>query len=586
MFRKVADVKREKELAEKRKNDPPLELSSDHPVRKLISRFRKMSDNKQQNHVASKNTNAKDPEKGESTPNNLTVNQGGGKGGSARLINVSENGANQNNTKAAAATKWGKFLAGATSTPSTTAPSGGNAPPNNQTTKNVTPVVKTAAKPVSKWGKLLSGKPQETIPEEDDSAKKKSNLRKPDPSDNSILRSDNKLDPTEEPPLTSTPNNLTVNQGGGKGGSARLINVSENGANQNNTKAAAATKWGKFLAGATSTPSTTAPSGGNAPPNNQTTKNVTPVVKTAAKPVSKWGKLLSGKPQETIPEEDDSAKKKSNLRKPDPSDNSILRSDNKLDPTEEPPLTQRDISLAVGGGTGPVLSPAEQQVIASLYDIKLDIKEEIETLNQKMTKIDDQIGDILKLFSPHSSPYSSHTPSSMSSRLHSSMESNSCNSSTGSNSMVTSPKGSVPSSPHRHALENLPVTSLDSSRTNTPPPVPKRGVAAAAAKGVIAKASSSGSNGSSSSGSTEKAKPPPVKSDPPKPPSPPREPEPRSESACGSTGSASSTSSRGKRKKSAGGRTKVAPQEMELSGVSFSKDDESAHIKDRDLDIL
>ena len=45
IFRKLADVRRERELAERRKNDPPLsELSSDHPVRKLISRFRKISD--------------------------------------------------------------------------------------------------------------------------------------------------------------------------------------------------------------------------------------------------------------------------------------------------------------------------------------------------------------------------------------------------------------------------------------------------------------------------------------------------------------------------------------------------------------
>jgi len=44
IFRKVADVQREKELSEKRKNDPPLELPSDHPLRKLISRFRKKSD--------------------------------------------------------------------------------------------------------------------------------------------------------------------------------------------------------------------------------------------------------------------------------------------------------------------------------------------------------------------------------------------------------------------------------------------------------------------------------------------------------------------------------------------------------------
>ena len=43
MFRKIADVLREKELAERDRNDPPVELSTDHPVRKLISRFRKMS---------------------------------------------------------------------------------------------------------------------------------------------------------------------------------------------------------------------------------------------------------------------------------------------------------------------------------------------------------------------------------------------------------------------------------------------------------------------------------------------------------------------------------------------------------------
>lgn len=43
VFRKVADIIREKELAEKNKNEPPIEFSDDHPVRKLISRFRKLS---------------------------------------------------------------------------------------------------------------------------------------------------------------------------------------------------------------------------------------------------------------------------------------------------------------------------------------------------------------------------------------------------------------------------------------------------------------------------------------------------------------------------------------------------------------
>jgi len=43
VFRKIADVLREKELAERDRLGPPVELSPDHPVRRLISRFRKMS---------------------------------------------------------------------------------------------------------------------------------------------------------------------------------------------------------------------------------------------------------------------------------------------------------------------------------------------------------------------------------------------------------------------------------------------------------------------------------------------------------------------------------------------------------------
>ena len=41
IFRKVSDVKREKELAEKRKNDPALNQTQDHLVRKLFSKFKK-----------------------------------------------------------------------------------------------------------------------------------------------------------------------------------------------------------------------------------------------------------------------------------------------------------------------------------------------------------------------------------------------------------------------------------------------------------------------------------------------------------------------------------------------------------------
>jgi len=44
IFRKVADVKKEHELSERQKNEAPLDLPSDHPLRKLISRFRRRSE--------------------------------------------------------------------------------------------------------------------------------------------------------------------------------------------------------------------------------------------------------------------------------------------------------------------------------------------------------------------------------------------------------------------------------------------------------------------------------------------------------------------------------------------------------------
>ena len=41
IFRKVSDLKKEKELAERRKNDPALNQTQDHLVRKLFSKFKR-----------------------------------------------------------------------------------------------------------------------------------------------------------------------------------------------------------------------------------------------------------------------------------------------------------------------------------------------------------------------------------------------------------------------------------------------------------------------------------------------------------------------------------------------------------------
>lgn len=63
IFRKVADVRRERELAERRKNDPQLDQNQDHLVRKLFSRFKR--DRSQQQVAITPTGTPGDVEKGE-----------------------------------------------------------------------------------------------------------------------------------------------------------------------------------------------------------------------------------------------------------------------------------------------------------------------------------------------------------------------------------------------------------------------------------------------------------------------------------------------------------------------------------------
>ena len=60
--RKVADVRREKELAERRKNEPQLGSTQDHLVRKIFSKFRRAQQTAQLTKDGSQNS---DVEKGD-----------------------------------------------------------------------------------------------------------------------------------------------------------------------------------------------------------------------------------------------------------------------------------------------------------------------------------------------------------------------------------------------------------------------------------------------------------------------------------------------------------------------------------------
>ena len=493
IFRKLADVKREKELAEKRKNDPPLELSQDHPVRKLISRFRKISDKTSQNNL--------DVEKAEQKPNNVSPNERPSSGSGARVIKVSES--NNANLQVQ----------------------------NNQT------------KAVSKWGKLLSGT-------------------------------------------------------GGGGGTATTV-----------TNALG-------TAGNATTPST--------PNITQNATGAAPAVPKPKPALSKWGKLM-GKKQETIEEkseEEEAAREdKSNLKR-----EVSIKSAFQKKPAEplaaassdEAPVTQRDVVFSVAGSSN--FSATEQQLIASLYDIKLEIKEEIEALNQKMNKIDLQIGDILKMFSPQSSPFSSQTHSSLSSQGHSSSDSGSCNSSTCSNSIGVSPRGSLPSSPHHHHhhhhhrlphQDSLPQSSsVDSgSRPGTPSqgagrktsPPSKVSGAVTPSVGAVSKPglprkpmleqirtmSHSQIGHRTPRGSMDGDRSTPTE----QPPMPATSSPERTSGSAGSSGGESSSSTvsrRNSKRKKAMGRKRVAPSDTDeaLGGVQPARDDDTIHVKDRDLDIL
>ncbi|XP_038073387.1 potassium voltage-gated channel protein eag-like isoform X2 [Patiria miniata] len=128
------------------------------------------------------------------------------------------------------------------------------------------------------------------------------------------------------------------------------------------------------------------------PPKEKLQKETAAPVQNA-KPASKWGAF----------------KKPNQLRKTESTDSGILRSESKLDEIGRHDSKEGTSSMST--------SSTDQQLLTSLMEIKLELKEEIEHLSVKMNRLDEQIGDIIKFFSPESSPYSSNVPSSNSSRV-------------------------------------------------------------------------------------------------------------------------------------------------------------------------
>lgn len=111
IFRKVADVRREKELAEKRKNEPQLDQNQDHLVRKIFSKFRR---DRAQHAAAQSAQQTSDVEKGEEGENKSLVRVMS----TTKLSSVAEKGDSSNSSITTKVTrpapgrpsKWGRLL--------------------------------------------------------------------------------------------------------------------------------------------------------------------------------------------------------------------------------------------------------------------------------------------------------------------------------------------------------------------------------------------------------------------------------------------------------------------------------------------
>ncbi|GFO30218.1 potassium voltage-gated channel subfamily h member [Plakobranchus ocellatus] len=423
IFRKVADVKKERELAEKRKNDPPLDLANDHPVRKLISRFRKISDSKHDLKAPS----TQDLERGqgsgdggtgleqhelEEISDRLPIASGG-----ARIITVSESPASASKPAlrlgGSSASPWSRFLGGASTGGSSSdkgdkenGGSGVVAIPMNDLSPKVESrsgeMPKVSAKPMAKWGRFLA-KAQEPPIEESPEDELTANLKKTDSVDSAVSKTNNKLDQVGEEMI-------------GGGDALRALDNHQQMSNH--------THHNFFPL------SSNHNGNGNVFQNhfNHQPLNINNINNLAG----------GGITRETLSNSSNSTNQ-SGSGGGGRSMLGLVGSAGGVVKSQSMPATG-GIATISGG-----LSAAEQHMLTSLYDIRLEIKEEIDSLRQKMNRIDEHISEVLRFFSPVSTPSCSSSVSA-----YPSSKFNSPQNITTSSSADQSPKNSISSSPRHH----------------------------------------------------------------------------------------------------------------------------------------
>uniref|UniRef100_A0A8C9WBK0 Potassium voltage-gated channel, subfamily H (eag-related), member 1b n=1 Tax=Scleropages formosus TaxID=113540 RepID=A0A8C9WBK0_SCLFO len=185
VFRKISDVKREEEERLRRKNEAPLNLPPDHPVRRLFQRFRQQ---KEARLAAERPTlDEADVEKGTVQVEQATVHDAIA---TTSIVTVTESPATPVPSVSAASTS------GASDRAKLQAPS----PANPASCKSVEPTkgkgwgrFKEAVGKADGWSKVSKAESMETLPERTKSHEETS-LKKTDSCDSGITKSDLRLD--------------------------------------------------------------------------------------------------------------------------------------------------------------------------------------------------------------------------------------------------------------------------------------------------------------------------------------------------------------------------------------------------------
>ncbi|XP_015238404.1 PREDICTED: potassium voltage-gated channel subfamily H member 1-like isoform X4 [Cyprinodon variegatus] len=124
-----------------------------------------------------------------------------------------------------------------------------------------------------------------------------------------------------------------------------------------------------------------------------------------------WNKVAKAESMETLPERTTEHEPHTTLKKTDSCDSGITKSDLRLDKVGEFRMTPQDRSPAQPPETRHAFYPIPEQTLqASLQELKLELKEDIKSLSIRMSGLEAQLAEALKLLRARKSSTGSEQP--------------------------------------------------------------------------------------------------------------------------------------------------------------------------------